>query len=636
MKVYVVCLWIGVLLASCSRNERLEYALEFAGSNRAELEKVLEHYADSGLKYEAACFLIENMPRYYAYKGEKLDSLREVQASIYYKKILSNDLKKRWSSFAYQNQDRVYDAHVMTADYLIENIDMAFATWQERPWKQAVSFDEFCEWILPYRIGDEPLENWRKAYYQKYSVMLDSMYQGRDVVVAADSLMRRVTKEGWVYNEELTLPRLGPLFLLKHCVGTCRETCDYTAYILRSVGIPVGTDLIHSSLSGGGHQWSVLKDTTGGVVPFWLDSVVRGVDDGRQKGKVFRMCFGTQKEKIPGMLIEKEIPSILKDLYQKDVTKDYFGENSVEVEVESEACGNYVYLGVFSPSGWVPIDIVPSGKGKAVMKNVEEGVVYVPLSSKEGGRLQAVGHPFWLTNGKVSYFRPERKQVKVELLRKHPLGDWTRRHMERIVGSRIEASNTPGFHQSEMLYQIVDTPKVNYNVVYCSPKQKYRYVRFTAAKDQLARVAELMFYRSASDGVKMKVKVVAGSEPDDDDEDVVKEKVCDGDYLTYFLSDTKGGFVTLDLGKPERIEKLVYIPRNDENFISIGHDYELFYQDGANGWKTLGRKKGMEPRLVYDNVPGDVLLWLRNLTTGKEEQVFIMRDGKQLFVGKIG
>lgn len=87
MKIGVVCLWIGVAFASCGRNERLEYALDFAGSNRAELEKVLEHYADSGLKYKAACFLIENMPRYYAYEGEKLDSLREVQAGIYYKKI---------------------------------------------------------------------------------------------------------------------------------------------------------------------------------------------------------------------------------------------------------------------------------------------------------------------------------------------------------------------------------------------------------------------------------------------------------------------------------------------------------------------------------------------------------------------
>lgn len=34
----------------------LSKALELAGSNRGELEKVLIHYKDSGEKYKAACF----------------------------------------------------------------------------------------------------------------------------------------------------------------------------------------------------------------------------------------------------------------------------------------------------------------------------------------------------------------------------------------------------------------------------------------------------------------------------------------------------------------------------------------------------------------------------------------------------
>lgn len=50
----------------------MEYALEFAGENRGELEKVLEHYNDSGLKQDAARFLIENMPRYFSYEGWQL------------------------------------------------------------------------------------------------------------------------------------------------------------------------------------------------------------------------------------------------------------------------------------------------------------------------------------------------------------------------------------------------------------------------------------------------------------------------------------------------------------------------------------------------------------------------------------
>lgn len=57
---------LAMVIVSCvEENTKLERALELAGENRKELERVLTHYshtdADS-LKLRAACFLIENMP----------------------------------------------------------------------------------------------------------------------------------------------------------------------------------------------------------------------------------------------------------------------------------------------------------------------------------------------------------------------------------------------------------------------------------------------------------------------------------------------------------------------------------------------------------------------------------------------
>ncbi|MBT5365791.1 MAG: hypothetical protein HOL14_04620, partial [Phycisphaerae bacterium] len=51
------------LVMACFSGERLEAALEKAGSNRSELQTVLTHYAETGetQKHAAACFLIENM-----------------------------------------------------------------------------------------------------------------------------------------------------------------------------------------------------------------------------------------------------------------------------------------------------------------------------------------------------------------------------------------------------------------------------------------------------------------------------------------------------------------------------------------------------------------------------------------------
>ena len=108
----------------------------------------------------------------------------------------------------------------------------------------------------------------------------------------------------------------------------------------------------------------------------------------------------------------------------------------------------------------------------------------------------------------------------------------------------------------------------------------------------------------------------------------------DGDGLTFFLTKEKGAFVTLDLGKTEKIGKIVYMPRNDDNFIRLGDQYELYYQDGFNGWISLGKQVATELTLHYDNIPQNAVLWLRNLSRGREETVFRNEEGRQVFFVK--
>lgn len=58
----IIC--IILCLFSCSPYPKeVENALSASGNNRSELVKVLDHYIDRDLlKFEAACFLISNMP----------------------------------------------------------------------------------------------------------------------------------------------------------------------------------------------------------------------------------------------------------------------------------------------------------------------------------------------------------------------------------------------------------------------------------------------------------------------------------------------------------------------------------------------------------------------------------------------
>lgn len=115
-------------------------------------------------------------------------------------------------------------------------------------------------------------------------------------------------------------------------------------------------------------------------------------------------------------------------------------------------------------------------------------------------------------------------------------------------------------------------------------------------------------------------------------EEIEKLKVVnDNDWVSFYKNIRKGSEVVLDYGKPVAISSLVYIPRNDDNYVRMGDTYELLYHDGERGWRTLGRQKASSSSLIYENVPDNALLWLRNHTRGKEERAFYYEHDKQIF-----
>lgn len=184
MKKILLFILLAFCELSCSRySPRLEAALSLAGENRVELEKVLEHYQRDRKKYKAACFLIENMVGRYTLTNQKLDSLdaeffdavgnldirfEDTEVNVYLVQIKVNEIWNRvlakYGDPTKYHYGRSDDLRSVTADYLIDNIDEAFATL-DYPWTSHLSFEDFCEYVLPYRYGSEPLtEDWRHYF----------------------------------------------------------------------------------------------------------------------------------------------------------------------------------------------------------------------------------------------------------------------------------------------------------------------------------------------------------------------------------------------------------------------------------------------------------------------------------------
>lgn len=113
----------------------------------------------------------------------------------------------------------------------------------------------------------------------------------------------------------------------------------------------------------------------------------------------------------------------------------------------------------------------------------------------------------------------------------------------------------------------------------------------------------------------------------------IPEKCFDGNYLTFFEDSRSGDFdkyVGLKLDIPQQISKIRFIARNDMNSIQVGNLYELFYWNNQE-FESLGQMIATNQELVYKNVPKGALLWLRNLTEGKEERVFTYENNKQVW-----
>ena len=606
---------LGML--SCTRNVGLERTWQRADKNRAELEKVLRYYEEDERKHRAALFLLERMADCYSYADSRIDSLKQLKylSSLPDRGAWTDSVKKVWAHVPAMNGPKVYDAQVISADYLISHIDHVFKVWDSRPWARHYSFEEFCRHVLPYRLADEPLEAWREAYFQKYAARVDSLYPGNDIIGKIQAVETVFHEEEFRWNELFpSLPHLGANYLLEHPIGVCRESCDFSVYLLRALGIPAVTD--HYKVSphtSGDHSWNAVRDTTGLVVPFWLSEskVGRGESDGRPKGKVFRREYGNEV---------------------RDVTADYFGANEARIELIAEARGKDLELCVFTCGNYVPVDKGETKGGKGVFRNLEPGIRFFPMYRNEVGEREFAGYPFCIDSlGKtVSYLPDTTTRHRAVLRRKYAYHYHLKERAVRMAGNVAVGSAVADFRTWHPMFTFPRTLKTNRHVMAAETDVPVRYVRWYAhpAKFHVS-VAEVAFYERGT-GKTIPFRVL------DLPEAVYgfgEEKMKDGNVLTTYQAKEEGNQVlTFDLGGHYRLGSMLFVPHNDGNYIEVGDEYELFYHNGAEGWQSLGRQTAVTDSLIYENVPGNAVLWLRDLTKGREEQQFILdKDGEQLF-----
>jgi len=427
-----------------------------------------------------------------------------------------------------------------------------------------------------------------------------------------------------------------PTQLINLKKGSCDDYAVLGTYIFRSLGIPSGIDFIPQWADRSlGHEWNVLRTDKGmedysfGV---WWDTIGYQMKTYEFKAsKIFRKTFAKQSDSPAMQHREDEfLPPTFQNPCLKDATGSYLDCKDITVSLTRRPPKKreYTYLCNFNNHDWIPVHWGKIKGNNVVFTKMGKDVAYLPVYYDKQG-VQPAADPFISTKeGKIKKLIPNFSKTQTLILkRKYMLGNVPEKG-KLLVGGRFQVANKPDFSDSLTVYDVKDIPEINYNSVNITLKKPYRYFRFWSPQNsQGGEISEIEIY--SSDSTKLTGKVVGNNHCDAGWE---AENAFDGDPLTsYQCVWGEQGWVGLDFGKPATIAYFRYLPRNDDNFIKAGEEYELFYWENYQ-WNSLGKQTGTSKQyLEYANAPSNALFWLRNLTKGHEERIFTYENGQQVW-----
>jgi hypothetical protein len=376
-------------------------ALSKAGDNRPELERVLRHYRREGdeQKLQAAQFLIANMEGhgytvtalYDAEKNEiEFDALaypdfNQARAAL-------EALEEKHGELDFKRKRFDKDLETITGAYLIENIDLAFKAWREKPWAHTLSFEAFCEHVLPYRGSNEPVNSWRQACADRYADLPGKLEDRQDPRQAARLIQRDVHK--WVrFSELYYLHPTDQGFdeMNERRLGRCEDITNLMMYAMRANAIAGASDYTpHWADRDNNHAWQVVLDENG-----------RGSAGlSNRAAKIYRKTYAIQRDSLGCRKKDDEqVPRWLAGKNFIDVTSQYLDTTDVTISLTKEQPqgARFAYVCVFNGGEWQAIHWGEIEGGEVTFTEMGRNIAYLPAYYVDE-ELVPAGSPFILTS----------------------------------------------------------------------------------------------------------------------------------------------------------------------------------------------------------------------------------------------
>ena len=691
------------VMSSCKKySEDVMSALLLAGENKNELVEVLEYYRkEDKQKYEAACFLVTNMP----YHNTAADTIPIHEHHLFFHeenleyqnvlKSISIDDVSLSKLRQYDSIRNIYaakfvslpapmietfanDIQKLSGNFLKEHIDACFEQFRMNPLLKELSFEDFKELILPYRTAEESLNMSGMRMRQFWGGILEN----DSIRASIEQFKIYVEKMRWLNGRIKNNMHLGMYDLLmpkfeKDCFNITTWTCD----IFRANGVPVVLEYTPQYRDRiRRHYWCASPDSNGIVVPYTVpdNNLLEDWERALQyAGKVFRLSFGVNKQSPVFIAAESEyIPKALNSALIHDVTWRYHQTVTLKLPFDSITSNHLAYLCFFAGDKLQPVAWGKINRNAVVFEQVPVNTLFFP-AYYVGQTLQPFGEPFMLVadrrvidiplpfTKKEKYREPivtprstsvlglfyygigERNgKETITLLRKYPEKREMKGLRNRMQGGCIVASNCLN-GPFDTLFVLKQVPYPYLQRFKLHNEKKYRYYKYESPINyRHANIAHLEFLGEFSSNhvciPPTTLPIFPVEEGNLHDEKLFKivgkvlrywskpENAFDGDWETYVPASRVG----MDFGNPVHISHINLLPRNANNMIVVGDTYQLLYYH--YGWRVHNTIVADKNFLLFEDVPSNMLYWLRNLSNGEEELPFFYnKDWGQIFIHEI-
>ena len=479
---------------SC-KNENLRLinnSTMLSDENKGEIRKVLDYYKNDSLKLEAAKFLINNMIYHYSYKDTLLLN------SFYYDVdsiLLNNDFNNIENGiltleekYNFYGLSTISDIQIINSNYLISNIEQAFKVWQNSDWCTHINFNQFCEYILPYKIEDlQILDDWRFYLSQSFSQELNLLqycdtYKNsalRASILVNNNIKARVHPSIVYYNHN-SIHKLSVLSNMPY--GICNDYSKYVASVFRSIGLPATYDFTPQwPFRALGHTWNVVLANSGKFVPFNGAGANPGspINFDEKMCKVYRRTFSANNGILDLIRTEKIVPKLFQSPCFIDVTNEYMVCSDIELNVCTPNI-DYGYIAVFNDMQWIPVDFSKVVNGKLNFFNMGRNIIYLPLYYSNLGVEKYLSNPILLRyDGKCEILTPDTiNKQNIFIKRKYPVFQDVYQVALRLIGGEFQASNNKDFKDAVTIFKIDEPLTSGYRILISDTIQEYRYWRY--------------------------------------------------------------------------------------------------------------------------------------------------------------